>query len=242
MRAAAVLLVLLAACGDRTDTAVRRDDRPAASTPVLREGAAAGTTVPAAPEPPAAFATMCVTGDPAVGAAWVLGGVNPALSPVAVELIEAMASRDSARLAARIARTVDVMPSDTASGDFRGLPVVVRAAWRLVPLPGDTIVVALVARRMPMESNPLEELFFLVAVPGLRQGVRDPLLHGWVVREVATEETAAVRELLAAYAATDVLTLVLAWEGEQGVRTELLSRRAAAWRLDWSGPLAGCTP
>lgn len=238
----ALLVLLLAACGDRTDAPVRGAGRSAPAAPVARQATDADTAANSVPAAPAVFAALCVSGDPAVGSPWVLSGADPALTPLAIEPIETMASRDSARLAARIARTVDVMPSDTTLGDFRGLPVVVRAAWRLVPALGDTIIAALVARRMPIESNPLEELFFLVAIPGQRQGVRDPLVGVWVVREVASEEESAMRELLAGYTAPERLTLVLAWDSELGVRSELLSRKAGEWGLEWSGALASCAP
>lgn len=242
-----ILPALLVACGDRTG------ERVARAIPVAESLAVASDVVRSA-EPtetgvvPVALATACIDADPAVGAPWTLRQVGGSfaplapLAPLALEAIESLASRDSAGLAARIARAVDVLPSDTTEADFRGLPVAVRAAWRFSPAPGDTIVVALVARRLPMESNPLEELFFLVAAPGQRQGVRDPLVEGWVVREVATEESIAVRELLAAYSARDALALVIAHDAGAGVRVELLSRRASKWSVEWSGPLPFCTP
>ncbi len=236
-----ILPALFVACGDRTG------ERVARAIPVAESLAVASDVVRSA-EPtetgvvPVVLATACIDADPAVGAPWTLRQVDGSLAPLALEAIGSLASRDSAGLAARIARAVDVLPSDTSEADFRGLPVAVRAAWRFSPAPGDTIVVALVARRLPMESNPLEELFFLVAAPGQRQGVRDPLVEGWVIREVATEESIAVRELLAAYSARDALALVIAHDAGAGVRAELLSRRASKWSVEWSGPLPFCTP
>ncbi len=239
--AVAVLLSILAACGDRDIDRIPRTD----PLPRIADGArrgAASLSPPLADLVPTAFVSACMAGDPVAGDPWALGEVDAALTPLTLETIEALSSRDSARLAARVARAVDVLPSDTTLADFRGLPVVVRAAWRVIPASGDTVVAALVARRLPMESNPLEELYFLVAAPGQRQGVREPLVEAWVVREAAPEETIAVRELVAAFAIADTILLVLARETDDGVRTELLSRRGGVWRLDWTGPLPSCAP
>lgn len=237
-----MLPTLLVACGDgRTGEQTGRAIPVAESPPVARQ-AAPPAALADTRAVPVALASACIDEALALGAPWILRQTDAALAPLALVTIESLASRDSGGLAARIARAVDVLPSDTSEADFRGLPVAVRAAWRLVPQPGDTIVVALVARRLPMESNPLEELFFLVASPGQRQGVRDPLVGGWVVREVATEESIAVRELLAAYGSGDALSLVIAHDAGAGVRVELLSRRASKWEVEWSGPLPPCTP
>lgn len=240
-RRCALTLVLLTACGDpAADVKPRLEARPPAEAPT--GGDAKPAVAPSAVMRPVAFASACLAGDPVAGSPWSIAHVDSALTALTLESIEALPTRDSARLAARVARTVDVLPSDTTLADFRGLPVAVRAAWRFAAAPGDTVVAALVARRLPMESNPLEELFFLVAVPGQRQGVREPLIEAWVTREVALEEAVAVRELLAAFAAGDVITLVLGHETADGVRTELLSRRAGRWGVDWSGPLPTCAP
>lgn len=235
------MLALLTACGDRAaDVKPRLEAPPSAASPA--GGGATPAATPGAVRMPVAFLSACLAGDPDAGTPWSIAQVDSALTAFTLESIEALPTRDSARLAARVARTVDVLPSDSRLADFRGLPVSVRAAWRFAAAPGDTIVAALVARRLPMESNPLEEIFFLVAVPGHRQGVREPLVEAWVTREVAPEETVAVRELLAAFSSGDVITLVLGHETADGVRTELLSRRVGIWRVDWTGPLPTCAP
>lgn len=236
-----MLSALLVACSEGTDEQAAGAIHSAESLAVARD-AAPMVALADTRTFPVALASACIDADPAAGAPWALRQVDGSLAPLALEAIESLASRDSAGLAARIARAVDVLPSDTSVADFRGLPVAVRAAWRFAPAPGDTIVAALGARRLPMESNPLEELFFLVASPGQRQGVRDPLVERWVVREVAAEESIAVRELLAAYGSGDTLSLVIAHDAGAGVRVELLSRRASKWSVEWSGPLSFCTP
>lgn len=213
-------------------------------------GSASDSTIPilaAAGPAPAFLATACLRGDPASGARWNVEQVEHSVVRLPARAIAALATRDSARLAARIARAVDALPSDTSIADFRGLPVVVLDAWRVVVASGDTVVVAHVARRLPMESSPLEESFTLVAAPGVRQGVRDPLLEGWSVREVAREEAGTTREFLEALREEDGrVSLLFVREGTVGTDgaadrvLELVVRTAGAWRLEWSGRIAVC--
>lgn len=231
-------LALLVACGEGTVEESPRSNRGDASVARTTDSTLAD---PAGPTMPATFATACLRGDPAEGRPWRIEGVDSTFSLVPTVTLADLTPGDSARLAARIARAVDVLPNDTTVADFRGLPVAVRVAWRLVPAEGDTVIAAVASRRLPIESAPLEESVFLVAVPGVRQGVRAPLLDRWVLRDVALEESMASRELVVAYAGPeDELTLAIVHDADAGVRAELLMRRAGAWRIEWSGPLPGC--
>ena len=51
----------------------------------------------------------------------MLEGLVAEVPVLPVSAIEEMSSRDSARLAARLARVADAIPSDDTSTDFRGL-------------------------------------------------------------------------------------------------------------------------
>ena len=225
------------ACGDR---APEQDlEVPPAARPVRETPAPVAEEVAVAPRPQALL-NACLAGLPGEGTPWRLVAIDTAWHTVAVDSIERLAPRDSAQLAARVSRTVDVLQADTAIADFRGLPVTVRAAWRIVPAEGDTVVAALVARRLPIESNPLEELYFLLAAPGVRAGVRAPLLEQWVVRDVGVEEALSARELLGVFGPADSLRLALAHEVEAGTRLELLERRGGRWQLRWAGAIDAC--
>ncbi len=219
------------------------DERPIAAR---RGGSAAGgdtarafaDSVAASSSPPSLLSAACLRGDPATAVAWTFDAV--AVAPLPIESIDALATRDSAQFAARIARLVDVLPSDTSVADFRGLPVVVRAAWRVVPALGDTVVVALVARRVPIESAPLEEVYLVVATPGARANVRDPLVERWSVRDVGPEEALSVRELIAAHEQDGLLSLLLVHEMADGPHVEVVARRDGGWSAAWEGRIATC--
>lgn len=225
------------ACGER---APQPERAPAGAEPAAAPLATDSVVAIASGAPmPAFLARACVAGDPEQGEARRLDSVPATVIPTTA--IEALPARDSARFAARIARLVDILPSDTGVADFHGLPVSVRAAWRLAPADGDTIVVAIVVRRMPIESAPLEEVFTIVATPGQRSGVRDALVERWVLREVGHEDELAARELAGAFLVDEVPILALVEDLGDAVRTALVVRRAGRWLPEWAGALAGCT-
>lgn len=224
------------ACGERPPADGAQPAVARRAAPDIDRDTAAVANAPV--ETPSSLTRACIVGDPEEGVPWRLDSVG--LPGLAIESIERLVSRDSAHLAARIARMVDVIPSDTTVADFRGLPVTVRAAWRVAVADADTLVVALVVRRVPIESEPLEELFTIIASPGQRQGVRDPLVEGWFVREVGPEEALVARELAGAYRRANDLILAFVEDADGGVRAALVERRDGRWRSAWMGPLPSC--
>ncbi|MDH5233586.1 MAG: hypothetical protein OEW77_01415 [Gemmatimonadota bacterium] len=219
--------------GSTASTATLRD-----STPPLAVRPGESSEV-ATPRPILLHA--CVRDASAAGAGWSLTPLDEGLVRLDARPLGEMAARDSARLAVRLARAVDALPSDTGVADFRGLPVVVRDAWSVTLSAGDTAVVAFVERRLPMESNPLEEAFVVVAVPGVRQGVRDPLIEQWYVREVGREEMLDPRDLVAAVARPDArASLLFVRDRASGMTLEIVTRADGVWTLEWSGPIARC--
>jgi hypothetical protein len=230
---ALMIALALVACGDRVTSDRRAEDGTAADR--LATDSIVIDPIVAAPS---LLASACLAGDHVDGTHRTLEGANAL--PLEMRSIASFASRDSARFAARISRTVDVLPSDTSVADFRGLPVSVRAAWSLVPSEGDTVVVAFVGRRVPIESAPLEESFSIIAAPGQRQGVRDPLIEHWVVRDVGREEELPGRELAGAFVQDGITILVFAHDAESGPQATLVARRDGRWRSEWSGPVASC--
>lgn len=186
--------------------------------------------------PPAA---ICLGGDPQHGEPWDVMGLDTS-SFLARTSIDAMVPRDSARLAARLSRAADALPSDTTVADFRGLPVVIRSAWLLLPAPGDTLFIARAARRLPIESAPLEEQVTFLAHPVSLPTLREPLRIVWSAREVGPEESLAVRDPVAAWVSVSVLSVLFVRDADDGPRAELVERRDGEWRVTWVGVLPPC--
>lgn len=188
----------------------------------------------------ALFGAMCLRGDPASGDPWSVERVGDTLTVVMLEHLVDLAPRDSARLVARLARTADALPGDTLVADFRGLPVVVRDAWRLVAGPGDTIYIAIASRRLPMESSPLEEQLTLIATPD-GASVTGGLVASWFARSAGAEDSLETREPLLAYRAPDAtLRLLLVRETGESPFVESLARVGGRWRREIVGALAPC--
>ncbi len=241
-RAAATLVVTalagttLVACGDSGARAT------ASADPVFRS-AEAPLPPPAETLPVAPLAGpdegLCLSGDPDAGIPWSFAPPEHARTIPMQEIAE-LAPRDSARLAARLARAADGLPGDSAAADFQGLPVVIRMAWRVIVAPADTVVVATASRRLPIESAPREELLTIVAHPVSVPTLREPLRVVWSAREAGGEETLAPRDLVAAWTSSDTLSLLLVRQGDAGARGEVVRRVIGAWILGWDGVLATC--
>lgn len=235
LRSGGLALCVLGACG-RGEPVARPPEGAVTTSGASLSGPR--PSVDAVDALPAFLAAACVTGDPAEGLSWSLDSVAAPSLPATA--IETLAPRDSALLAARIARTVDVLPSDTSSADFTGLPVTVQSAWRLVPADGDTIIVAFAVRRIPIESAPREERVAIIAAPAARSGVRDALLEGWVSREVGREEELTAREFSGAFVSPDGLAITFIEDTDAAVQLAVLLRQDGQWSAQWAGPRAAC--
>ncbi len=170
----------------------------------------------------------------------MLEGLVAEVPVLPVSAIEEMSPRDSARLAARLARVADAIPSDDTSTDFRGLTMVVQAAWRVIIAPGDTIFAARSVRRLPIESAPLEETTRFVAVPVVQPGAREPLAARWFTREVGPEESADPSDLVAAMFVRARPALLFVGGVADTTRAELLLRSDSAWTVGWRGGVPRC--
>lgn len=186
----------------------------------------------------------CLRGDPSRGEPWFFGGISDTLALLSLEPLRGLSSRDSSAVVARIARSVNAIAyerADTSVADFRGLPVVVRDAWRVVPATGDTTLIAIAARRLPIESNPMEEQVTLLASPTHTPSVRDALKVEWYARTAGREDELVPREPVSAFTAADgLLRVVMLREAPDGPRLELLTRVDGEWRTRWDGVVPGC--
>lgn len=234
-----MLLVVLCGCGQGDET-----PRPADGVPAPGPSATTDTAPPpAADDPEAALVqAACLAGDPAQGIPWRIEHAAAGADTLAMHPLAALAPRDSARMVARVARAADVMTADTSVADFRGLPVDVRDAWVIVPAEGDTTVLAVVARRQPMESSPLEEHLTLLTAPDTMTDRRRPLTVRWSARSAGTEEQLETLDPLAALALADgTLRLLLVRESAGRPQVESVGRDAAGrWSVRWRGELAPC--
>ncbi len=237
-RALIALCLVVVACRDSNEGTERSATALSVrtATPPSLPDTASGVIPFSAPP----FGSACLAGDPASGARWSLARLAAESPALQMTAIEEMSSRDSARLAARLARVADAIPFDTTRADFRGLTMVVQAAWRVVVVPGETLFAARTVRRLPIESAPLEETTRFVAVPTAQPGARDPLAIRWSIREVGPEESADPSDLAAALLLRARPALVFVRTAEDTARVELLLRGDSAWSIGWRGGVPRC--
>lgn len=169
-------------------------------------------------------------------------GLPDTLAELPLVHLAGLAMRDSTRLAARITRAADVLPTDTSTADFRGLPLTVRDAWILVAPERDTVVLAIVARRLPIESAPLEEVLTVIVAPDPAPSVRGAMRAVWHVRDAGEEERLVTYEPVAALRTPEAsVRILLVRESPARPQVVLLGRdRLGVWDRVWEGELAVC--
>jgi hypothetical protein len=158
---------------------------------------------------------------------------------IVLDSIETLPTADSSRLAADIARIASALPGDTVAA-FRGLPFVVKKAWRSRGL-NPQILAAIVVRNVNQEANPLQERLLLVAE---RDTTIATARYGAVYHErvAGPEETLETTDLMAVVllGAERRPTFVIARDAAHGSSYALIERIGGQWRERWASTYAGC--
>jgi hypothetical protein len=170
---------------------------------------------------------------------WVIAFQRGVATPIALQSIESLASADSARLAAQLARLSGSVPNDTARA-FHGLPFVVRGAHRFTPVPGREAIVADIVRRVSLEASPREETLLIIAE-------RDSGTTAWRVGyaerasgdEIRVEHSTPLAGVRLGAAAKP--TIVLERAGADWIAYALVQRQLdGTWRRTWESAHSGC--
>lgn len=174
-------------------------------------------------------------------AAWSLA-LSPGVGrPIAVDAIAELAPRDSSNFAIRLSRLASTLPDDSVSAPFRGLPVVVRDAWRFQLADGTPVAVAVAMRSMNVESNPRAEMVTIVAEldPTSSSGT---WRTSWVRRDAGPEDRIEGADLLAALELRDGhAVVVFVREGDRGLQLEFVERLArGSWQTRWGSAALSC--
>ena len=169
---------------------------------------------------------------------WTIGFPPDRATALRVDSLSSLGGRDSSALAAAIARAASIVPGDSARG-FRGLPFVVRTAWRGT-LDGRRVVIADVERRINQEADPRIERLALIAEESGPGGQLEPV---WSERITGREDAVPTTDLLAMLriSAPEITAAALARIDDTGSVYLLLERTAAgAWTARWSSADSGC--
>ncbi|HLV25274.1 MAG TPA: hypothetical protein VKZ41_03095 [Gemmatimonadales bacterium] len=176
-----------------------------------------------------------------VSQSWTVAIAAGYATAIPLDSIESLASADSARLAAEVARLASMAPGDTATA-FEGIPYVVRSARRFQLDDSTEGISALVVRRISSEAMPLAEHVFMVAERD-RNRPRAPWQLAYTERAIGTEESVQLMDVLAALRLGDSSrpSLVVARDFGSRVTYSLLERQAEGrWVVRWSSATVGC--
>lgn len=182
-------------------------------------------------------ARLAVSGSDPI-APWTAAFIAGRVSAIALDSIEGLSSRDSARLVIDLTRLASALRDDTVA-TFRGLPFVVLRAWRSKGLDTE-FVVATLARRVNQEDSPKEER--LVMVVDQTGADSRQWTVAWHERASGSEDELVVAEPLMAFRAGRSPDVHLLFGRDDGIAlgAAVLTRRAAVWHVQWESAVAGC--
>lgn len=170
---------------------------------------------------------------------WAVGFMTSQVSPLVLDSIEALSSRDSLALAAEASRLASVVTA-TTSPSFQGLRFAAHDVRRFDAAPGVQAIVAHLIRKVNQEANPQEEQTLLIAErdSGVTTG---PYQLVYAERTNGLEEATITPEVIGAVHIVGRSTLVVARDGDEGVSYAFLERLGPRqWRIRWTSGLTRC--
>jgi hypothetical protein len=172
---------------------------------------------------------------------WALAMAPGIATPFGIDGISDLQPRDSAALVARISRLVSAIPEDSLSAPFRGLPIVVRDAWRTQLADSTSVSIAIATRSLNVESNPRVEATTLIAEPDSTAGAGQWRL-AYYERAAGPEDRIEGMDLLAAFALHHARpAAAFVRDGDAGVQLEIVERTGpGAWSVRWSTAALRC--
>jgi hypothetical protein len=172
---------------------------------------------------------------------WALALAPGIATPVGIDGVGDLLPRDSANLVARISRLVSAIPEDSLSAPFRGLPIVVRDAWRFQLADSTIVSIAIATRSLNVESNPRAEAITLIAEPDSSAGAGQ-WRTAYSERTAGPEDRVEGIDLLAAFTVHGGrVAVALLREGDGGPQVEIVERTSpGVWTARWSSVALPC--
>ena len=181
------------------------------------------------------------SGDTASVMPWNVAFESGHATEIAIDSIEGLATADSARLAADIARIASALPGDTSAA-FRGLPFVVNKAWRARIPNGQALLAAVVVRNVNQEASPRQERILLIAERDSATTATARFTPRYTERKVGLEETLETTDPISIilFGSDRVPAVIIARDTGKGLSYALVERIAGQWQRRWASTYAGC--
>jgi hypothetical protein len=172
---------------------------------------------------------------------WRVAFASGHVTAVKLDSIEALASADSATLAASLTQSASALPV-TSDPAFRGFPFRIRSAYRL-RFDSVDAVIADVIRSVNEEANPRLEHLLLIGEKPISAGSAGKYSVVYYNRTAGAEESTQVTEVMAVVlmGAPKHPVAVINVEYNEGNRFGLLERTGpGTWRTTWRSAYTGC--
>ncbi|MEP6733209.1 MAG: hypothetical protein ABJE10_21380 [bacterium] len=171
--------------------------------------------------------------------AWAIGFVGGRATPLALDSVDVLSSRDSTTLVAETARLASTVTAIT-DPSFQGLRFTAHDIRRFEASPGVQAIVAHLVRKVNQEANPQEEQTLLIAErdSGVTTG---PYQLSYAERVHGLEEQSTTPEVIGGVRIAGRPTLIIARDGEAGVAYAMLERTGPRrWRIRWTSGMTRC--
>ena len=170
---------------------------------------------------------------------WSVGLTAGHAKSIQIDSVEKLSKGDSLSVTTELAKQASAL---SMNGDpaFRGLPFIVRKAYRL-SMGDTTALIGSIVRKINEEANPREEHMLLILE---RSGNSDaPFVVAYQNRTAGAEADVRTTAILAAvrFVKTNTPAVILAFEYDDGGQFALLERVAnRAWKITWRSAYTGC--
>jgi hypothetical protein len=171
--------------------------------------------------------------------AWSIGFPAGHAKSIQIDSVEKLPESDSVSITTELVKQASAL---SMNGDpaFRGLPFIVRKAYRL-SMADTTALLGSIVRKINEEANPREEHLLLVVE---RNGRADsPYTVAYQNRTAGAEADVRTNAILAAvrFVKTNTPAIVLSFEYDDGGQIALLERVAShTWKITWRSAYTGC--
>jgi hypothetical protein len=170
---------------------------------------------------------------------WAVGFIGGQTSPLALDSVDVLSSRDSTALVAEASRLASMVTAIT-DPSFQGLRFTAHDIRRFEVSPGVHAIVAHLVRKVNQEANPQEEQTLLIAErdSGVTSG---PYHLVYAERGHGLEEQATMPEVIAGVRIAGRPTLIVARDSDAGVAYAMLERVGPKrWRIRWTSGMTRC--
>jgi hypothetical protein len=226
-----------------TGTRVRALGDQGASVSLYGRGGATLTgqlgAAPAAPDPECRLWPLRGVHGEGNANTWAVGFVGGQTSPLPLDSVDVLSSRDSTALVAEASRLASMVTAIT-DPSFQGLRFTAHDIRRFEVSPGVQAIVAHLVRKVNQEANPQEEQTLLIAErdSGVTSG---PYHLVYAERVHGLEEQSTMPEVIAGVRIAGRPTLVVARDSDAGVAYAMLERVGPRrWRIRWTSGMTRC--